>query len=142
MEHTFQSEERLTVMAYTHLQSWYNKPRELSTVEKEWLERLLDHTLTDREILQKQLMHSKVIGECMCGCKSINIKIESVAQSYPYPERIPVEMTVYESGKAPIMILLHVVNGYINELEVLRADSTPIIGNIDLSNTEVLVNIQ
>ena len=49
---------------------------------------------------------------------------------------------ITESGKAPVMFLLHIVNGYINELEVLRADSSPIDDAIDLSNIELSINIK
>lgn len=79
---------------------------------------MLNSDLVDKEILQEQIMRSRVIGECVCGCKSINIQVGSCSQSRPYSERIPIEMTAFESGKAPIMFLLHVVNEYINELNL------------------------
>ncbi|MCM3042235.1 hypothetical protein M3201_21490 [Paenibacillus motobuensis] len=129
-------------MSYAHLQSWFESPRELTDTEKEWLNRLLISELVDRMILQKQVAKSKVIGECLCGCKSVNMQVDSTAPRYPHTERIPVEMTAFESGKAPVMFLLHVVNGYINELEVLRADSSPIDDAIDLSNIELSINIK
>lgn len=129
-------------MSYAHLQVWYEKPRELTSKESEWLERLMDSAVPCRAVLQEQIMHAQVVGECACGCKSKNLKVEATAPSYPYLERIPVEMTTHEPQKAPVMFLLHVVQGYIKELEVLRADSSPIDEEIDLSNTEILVNIK
>lgn len=141
LERIFQSEVKVSYMDSAHLQSWFETPRELSMPETKWFDVLLSVDLVDKEVLSEQVKHAKVIGECTCGCKTINIRVDTSINQYPYSERIPVEMVAYEPGKAPIMFLLHVVNGYISELEVLRADSSPIIDEIDLSNVEVQINI-
>lgn len=125
-----------------HLQCWHANPRKFLMDEMRWIGKLLDNTLRDVEILRDQIKYANVIGECKCGCRSINIKVDEDVKRYPYPERIPVEMIAHEQGKAPIMFLLHVVEGYMNELEVLRADSEPITGSIDLFDIEVLVKLQ
>lgn len=129
-------------MKNSDLQLWYEAPRELANDEQTWIEKMLDIDLPNKDILIEQLKHSKVIGQCMCGCKTINIQVDHRIEKYPYGERIPVEVMSYESGQAPIMFLLHVVDGYINELEVLRADSTPITGEIHLLNVEVTNNLR
>ncbi|MEF2965546.1 hypothetical protein V3851_06845 [Paenibacillus sp. M1] len=130
-------------MEYSHLQSWYCHPRELSSTEKDWMAKMLDVDLPYRDILKEQVENSKAIGECKCGCRTINIQVDqTAARKFPYSIRIPVEMSVTEEGKPPILFLLHLIDGYIHELEVLRVDSTPIIGDIEFRNAEVLVNIE
>jgi hypothetical protein len=42
----------------------------------------------------------------------------------------------------PVLFLLHVVNGYVDELEVLRGDSLPIEGHIPLEAAKVTVNVR
>lgn len=135
------SEVKKSTMESAHLQKWLEVPRELSRDEVGWFDLLLEVNLVDKEILIEQVKRSKVVGECSCGCRSINIQVDTTVIQYPHVERIPVEMTAFEAEKAPILFLLHVVNGYISEFEVLRADSSPILDEIDLSNVEVQINI-
>lgn len=127
---------------YKHLQDWYDTPRDLSNIEREWLSMLLDADLPEKDILEEQIQHSKVNGECLCGCKSINIKVDPKTRPYPFSGRVLVEMTVVEPDVAPTVFWLIVEDGYFSELEVFRADSTPIVGGVDLSNREVWVNLQ
>lgn len=42
---------------------------------------------------------------------------------------------------APILFQIHVVDGYLNELEILKLDSTPICEEIDISKGVVEVRI-
>jgi len=121
---------------YKHLQEWYDTPRDLSNIEREWLSILLDADLPEKDILEDQIQHSKVTGECLCGCKSINIKVDPKTRPYVVSGGVLVEMTVVEPDIAPIIFWLIVEGGYISELEVFRADSTPIIGEVDLSKME------
>lgn len=42
------------------------------------------------------------------------------------PERIPVQATTYGEDGVPVQLFLHVVEGKINELEIVKADNSPI----------------
>lgn len=56
--------------------------------------------------------------------------------------RVPVEMYLHEPNQVPVQFLLHVIQGYVSELEIFNADSSKITEHINLKNakTEVLVN--
>lgn len=50
-------------------------------------------------------------------------------------------MIVFQNSTAPIVFLLHVVNGVIDELEIITADSTQIdVDSIQLEKVEYEVN--
>jgi hypothetical protein len=51
-------------------------------------------------------------------------------------ERVPVEAEGWENG-VPIDILLHVVDGYLAELEVLRMDSKPLQSPLEIAALEL-----
>lgn len=55
-------------------------------------------------------------------------------------QRIPVEAEVADSDNMSINILLHVMDGYLNELEVFKSDGTSILGEIDTDHMKVIVN--
>lgn len=60
---------------------------------------------------------------------------------YPFHVRVPVEMRAFQQASAPIVFLLHIVGGVINELEIITADSTQIeADNIELTRVEYEVN--
>ncbi|MDE6950227.1 MAG: hypothetical protein K2P64_04835 [Lachnospiraceae bacterium] len=55
--------------------------------------------------------------------------------------RVPVEMRAFQQASAPIVFLLHIVSGIINELEIITADSTKIeADNIELARVEYEIN--
>jgi hypothetical protein len=54
-------------------------------------------------------------------------------------ERIPVEAEAEDIDGVTFHVLLHVVDGYINELEIYRNDSLPVQGPIRPEALRVLV---
>ena len=72
---------------------------------------------------------------------SLKFKIEGEIEPYPYLVRVPVEMRAFQTSTAPIVFLLHVVNGVIDELEIITADLTQIdADSIKLEKVEYEVN--
>lgn len=63
-------------------------------------------------------------------------------QRFPYRVRVPLEMRVSEKNDIPIVFLLHVVDGFVDELEILNADSSPIDSDIRIETKEVIVEIK
>ncbi len=53
--------------------------------------------------------------------------------------RIPVEAEVEDSDGVTISLLLHVIDGYLNELEIYRGDSLPVKGAIRPEELRTLV---
>lgn len=129
-------------MTNQHLQVWYEHEREFTPEEKLWLQKLMNFDFKGKDAIIKQLQSSKVIGQCACGCKTINIRVDHAIEQYPYSIRVPVEMTAIQSDGIPIVFLLHVLNGYIAELEIFKADSSPVSETIKLDNISITVNQQ
>ena len=62
---------------------------------------------------------------------------EKKGEKYPYPVRVPVEMRAFQMDKAPIVFLIHILDGYLDELEIFSAD-----GAIINSDTIMLDNLE
>lgn len=98
--------------------------------------------LPDNDILRTQISNAEVVSTCDCGCRTIDIKVPEHLEKYKCNRRVPVEMIVELGGDtAPVLFQLHVVDGYVNELEIIKLDSTPINEEIDISKGIVEVRI-
>lgn len=127
-------------MGKGHLGFIHVKERDFLEEERQWLNKILSVTFEGRDIIAKQVSDAKVTGCCSCGCKSIEIKVNNMHPVYPYSKRIPVEMEVASKDGVPITFLLHVLNGYVSELEVFRADSLIIDEDINIQKAQVKIN--
>ncbi|GAC44482.1 hypothetical protein [Paenibacillus popilliae] len=127
-------------MSSKHLENWHRVKRDLSIEEKRWIHKLLSVNFDGRDILKNQMEYAKVIGSCLCGCRTIDIEIESKSHCFHNQTRVPVEMIIDNGNSAPTIFYLHVVEGYITELEVFKADSSEIKGLISLDNALIRVN--
>ena len=50
--------------------------------------------------------------------------------------RVPVELRVYKENHVPVQFLLHIINGYVNELEIFNADSSKINHTFEIWNDD------
>lgn len=107
--------------------------RKLNETERQWLNKLLAVDFKGKEILQRQISEAKVSFQQEYAFISIKFVLEDVAEKYPYRERVPVEMHVFQKESAPIVFLLHVIGGVVNELEIFPADSS----RLDLESIDV-----
>lgn len=123
----------------SHLNEWFEIERDFTNDEMIWIAKLLSVDFPGVDILKVQVECSKVIGRCNCGCLSIYTKINEEVPLYPFDNRVPVELEIIQYDQVPIMMFLHVVSGYIKELEVLRADSEPIIERIKIEEAKVII---
>lgn len=112
-------------------------PRDFTSEEATVLEKMLSADFEGKGALREQLSHTKVTGYCDCGCKSVRFACNPSASKYPFNERIPVEMEVMDEDGVPVLFLLHMISGYVSELEVFRADSEPIAELPDVCNAVV-----
>ena len=116
--------------------------RNLYKSERCWIEKILAAEFKGKNILFRQIQKSKVVLEQGYDFISLKFKTEE-SERYPYLVRVPVEMRVFQKGSAPIVFLLHIVNGFIDELEVLTADSSKIdSASIELDKVEYVINEQ
>lgn len=111
--------------------------RKLNEKESQWIAALMNVKFQGRDILLKQLTKANIIYRQEYSFISIKFKIEGKMEPYPYRVRVPVEMRAFQQSAAPIVFLLHVINGIIDELEIITADSTQIDAeNISLERVE------
>lgn len=113
----------------------FNEPRELSDFQWKILNKMLSANFCGKDIILKQLETAKVISYCPCGCKTIDIKVENDLPKYEYEKRVPVELRTFSKEGIPIIASLHIVNGYICELEIYRVDSEAIKEDVILDNS-------
>ena len=117
--------------------------RPINERDTEWLERLFSVDFKGKEILQEHLRAAAVEMENGYDFYSLKFAVDGSFDLYPYKVRVPVEMRVFPSDKAPIVFLLHVVNGTIDELEVFTADSSRLnINDICYDRIEYVVDHQ
>lgn len=116
-----------------NLKRGLEQPRGLNEFEKFSIIKMIKH-LPDNDILTMQMIQAEVISVCDCGCKTVDLRVPTNLDKYICNRRVPVEMMVeIENDSAPVLFQLHVVDGYLNELEILKLDSTPICKEIDIS---------
>ena len=115
--------------------------RKLDEKELHWIDSLMSVEFQGRDILLKQLSKARVMYKHGYSFISIQFKIEGEMELYPYRVRVPVEMRAFQQSSAPIVFLLHIINGVIDELEIVTADSTQIdANNIGLDRVEYEIN--
>lgn len=102
--------------------------RDLTEREKEILYFLLKEDFPGRDELMIQVGSSKVrtIQEYQDNWGSLEFLINSDIKAN-VKERIPVQASALDEDNVPIIIFLHVVNGKIDELEIVKANNSPII---------------
>lgn len=115
--------------------------RELNEKEQQWIDSLMNVKFQGRDILLKQFTKARIVYKQEYDFISIKFKIEGEIEPYPFHVRVPVEMRAFQQASAPIVFLLHIVSGIINELEIITADSTKIeADNIELTRVEYEIN--
>lgn len=102
-------------------------PRQLSSMEQSILSRLLTAEFPGDQELKIQMKGLRVFTECT-GCLSIGL-LPNVQDAAPaeVKHRIPIEAEGPDQDGVKIHFLLHVVDGFMNELEIFREDGGHII---------------
>ena len=57
---------------------------------------------------------------------SLKFKIDNSVSRFPYKLRIPIELNLYQYNDIPVAFLLHLIDGYIDELEIYTMDGSTI----------------
>lgn len=110
--------------------------RPMTAPEKRMLLRLLSADFQGNATLRSQFEHVRVGAKCSCGCPSIIFDVDkSKAEKASVSNRIPIEAEAADSDGMKIHYLLHVVEGFLFELEIYREDSEKIL---TLPNAEAL----
>lgn len=100
--------------------------RELNLIEKKLLGRLLETHFLGRDQIEEQIRVCKVRALDDDGC--LEFAVPSGTGTAMVTHRVPVEAEADDSGGNRVHMLLHVVNGIIDELEFFTESGNPIIG--------------
>jgi hypothetical protein len=102
--------------------------RGLKTNEKAILERLLQDSFRGRDEIRAQVAQSRVreIAEYKDNYGSLEFEVMGGPKA-AVAERVPVDGMALDADGVPIEFLLHVVDGVLRELEIVKADGSPIV---------------
>lgn len=115
--------------------------RDINEKEQRWIDTLMNVEFQGRDVLLQQFSKARIVYMQEYAFISIKFKVEEEIEPYPFHVRVPVEMRAFQQESAPIIFLLHIVGGVINELEIITADSTQIeADNIELTRVEYVIN--
>ena len=115
--------------------------RELYEKEQKWIDSLLAVDFKGKDILLKQISQAKVTYKQEYAYISIKFFLEGETDLYPYQVRVPVEMRAFQKSSAPVVFLLHIINGIVDEVEIITADASLInADNIGLERIEYEIN--
>jgi hypothetical protein len=109
--------------------------RNFTAHEREIIDRLLEKTFPGRDEICEQLR--KCLVRTIDEDKSLEFLERSNVKA-EVEKRIPVEAEVHDTDGILIHILLHVVDGKVNELEIYKEDGSPIIERPDPSKLKVV----
>lgn len=85
--------------------------------EVRYLARLLEQPFPGRDELRAQLENLQV--EPHSGCRSLALR-SAGGPAAPVTTRVPVEAQASDRDGAELHMLLHVLGGYVQELEIMR----------------------
>jgi hypothetical protein len=92
--------------------------RQLILEEGAILEFLLTKRFPGRDQLLAQLDQVLVTGSsCGCGCESVGLSVNRSAPPASVGERVPTDAFGRDASGVEVGVLLHVINGYMAELE-------------------------
>jgi hypothetical protein len=98
--------------------------RPLKAPERELLEKLLDPKFPGRDELREQL--GSVSAQQVYEDGTLSLRVSS-GQPAAVKHRVPTEGSCSDSDGVMIHVLLHVVNGMMDELEIFKEDGTDIM---------------
>lgn len=113
------------------------KNTNLSEQEKAWLEIVLSCDFQGRAEIIQQINSAKIDREYTEGYLSIIFCVDKLLKPVKTNGRVPIEVRVFKEKEAPIQFLLHVIKGYVAELEIFHADSSSITSNLSVDNARV-----
>ena len=100
-----------------------------SDLKRQILDRLVNVDFVGQRELAQQL--SEVSVRLIDENGSLEIRGREDAPPAPVDYRIPVEAQTEDSDGMTVILTLHVVNGRVSELEVIRADSKRVLGRLN-----------
>lgn len=119
------------------------KNESLRINEKKWLEVMLSKKFLCRDEVVTQINCAEIYREYTNFYISLKFKVKNdLLNQIQTNVRVPIEMRVYKNNKVPMQFFLHIIQGYIYELEIFNADSSKIDSNVTLEDAkiEIIIN--
>lgn len=92
--------------------------RPLMHEERLILKFLLSKPFPGRDQLLEQMDHVQVTGpSCNCGCESVGLAVDRKVTPASVEERVPTDAFGRDSEGNEVGVLLHVIDGYMDDLE-------------------------
>lgn len=112
----------------------------LTTYEKEWLEIMLSYDFVYKNILIDQINQADIKRDYTDYFFRILFDVPSIISPIPIKVRVPIEMRVYSKNKVPIQFFLHIMDGFVSELEIFNADSSPMDKEIKITKKQIIID--
>lgn len=114
--------------------------RELNTLEKRILSKLLERSFPGRTEIREQIKKCRVrtLDEYKDNYESIEFKTD-LSKKANVESRVPVQGLTSDKDGVPVEFFLHIVDGFINELEIVKADNSPLVEKIDPEKIKVTI---
>ena len=109
--------------------------RDLTTHEQVIIDRLLEKAFPGRDEICEQM--KKCLVRTIDEDESLEFLVKSDVKA-KVKRRIPVEAECQDTDGVLIHILIHVIDGKVNELEIYKEDGSPIIESLDPSRLKVV----
>ena len=109
--------------------------RDFTAYEQEIVDKLLEKSFPGRDEICEQMKNCLV--RTIDEDKSLEFLVKSNVKA-KVKKRIPVEAEFEDTDGVLIHILLHVIDGQVNELEIYKEDGSPIIESPDPSKLQVV----
>jgi len=105
------------------------RPRALTEAEHALLVRLV--TFADVPSLSEQVATVRVVSTCDCGCASVGLRTEGPQVPATTVARLSDTaredyFAVSASGRGDVSVVLHVLSGFVGELEIFAGYGTPV----------------
>jgi hypothetical protein len=114
-------------------------PRSLTDLEREVLLAMARNLGAQEGVARCQIEHALVRAECAVPCPTILLHVTPHACAMlDVPVSVPVEATAPDDDGMTIALLLHVARGYIDELEVFRADGESVVSLPAVENLNIV----
>ena len=116
------------------------RPRTLTQAEHALMARLV--TFADVPSLSEQVATARVVSTCDCGCASVGLSTEGPQVPATVVTRLSDTgrddyFAVTGSGDGDVSVVLHVLSGFVGELEIFAGEGVPVAA----PNADSVINI-
>lgn len=96
----------------------------MNVFEKRIIELIASEEFEFKSFLLSQINEAEVFSETNGYFYSIKFKVREGIQPIACLERVPIEIRLFYKNRHPVQLLVHIIKGYISEIEIFRADGS------------------